>query len=41
MANADIDVITERLSKASVEQSDVLSFAGRSFKLDNAADGER
>ena len=40
MASSEIDLITERLSKASVAQNDVLSYAGRSFKLDNASDGE-
>ena len=37
----DIDLITSRLSQASVKENEVLSFAGKGFKLDNAVDGER
>ena len=40
MSSTEIDSVTEQLSKATVEGSSELSFAGKGLKLDGESDGK-
>ena len=41
MSSTDINQVTDQLSKATVEDTGIISFAGKGMKLDTEYDGKK